>query len=101
MRSPGVVNWLLAKLSRQQRLASVHCVGLRPVCTWSLMPELKLYQVARGLTPPWQVVASDFDSEAGELTIDIDFPRGSRFSCPKCGRADCRVYASSPSAGGT
>jgi len=49
------------------------------------MPELELFQAALGLTPPWRVVGSDFDAAPGKLTIDIDFPRGSRFNCPTCG----------------
>ena len=60
------------------------------------MPELELFQAALGLTPPWRVVGSDFDAAAGKLTIDIDFPRGSRFACPTCGRADCPVYDVEP-----
>jgi hypothetical protein len=60
------------------------------------MPELELFQAALGLTTPWHVVGSDFDADAGKLTIDIDFPRGSRFPCPTCGRADCPVYDVEP-----
>lgn len=60
------------------------------------MPELELFQAALGLTPPWRVVGSDFDAAAGKLTIDVDFPRGSRFRCPKCGRVDCPVYDVAP-----
>jgi len=60
------------------------------------MPELELFQAALGLTSPWRVVGSDFDAAAGKLTIDIDFPRGSRFACPSCGRADCPVYDVEP-----
>ncbi len=60
------------------------------------MPELELFQAALGLTPPWRVVGSHFDAAAGKLTIDIDSPPGSRFSCPTCGRAECPVYDVEP-----
>ena len=60
------------------------------------MPELELFQAALGLTPPWRVVGSDFDAAAGKLTIAIDYPQGSRFSCPTCGRAACPVYDVEP-----
>jgi len=45
-----------------------------------------------GLTPPWTVVRSDFDTEAGGLDVQIDFTPGSRFACPNCGAADCPAY---------
>jgi transposase len=50
---------------------------------------------------PWVDAAvarrcSDFNAAAGTLTIDIDFPRGGRFSCPTCGRAECPVYDVEP-----
>jgi hypothetical protein len=35
------------------------------------MPERELFQAALGLTPPWQVVRSDFDREAGERGIYV------------------------------
>ena len=49
-------------------------------------------QQALGLTPPWTVVRSDFDTEAGRLDVEIDFTPGSRFACPNCGAADCPAY---------
>jgi transposase len=55
-----------------------------------------LFQAALGLVPPWQVVGIEFtkpsDSESrGQLTIRLDFPRGSRFGCPEC-KAQCAVH---------
>jgi transposase len=49
-------------------------------------------QQALGLTPPWTVVRSDFDTKAGRLDVQIDFTPGSRFACPTCGAADCLAY---------
>ena len=56
------------------------------------MRDTNLMQQALGLTPPWTVVRSDFDTEAGRLDVEIDFTPGSRFACPTCGAADCPAY---------
>jgi transposase len=56
------------------------------------MRDTTLMQQALGLTPPWTVVRSDFDTAAGRLDVDIDFTPGSRFACPNCGAADCPAY---------
>jgi transposase len=56
------------------------------------MRDTTLMQMALGLTPPWTVVGSDFDAKAHRLDIQIDFPAGSRFSCPSCGASDCPAY---------
>ena len=49
---------------------------------------------ALGLVTPWQVTSVEFDKEAGELQIGLDFPRGSRFACPiqDCRQAACLVH---------
>src|SRR4051812_32644360 len=56
------------------------------------MRDTTLMQQALGLTPPWTVVRSDFDTAAGRLDVQIDFIPGSRFACPTCGAADCPAY---------
>jgi transposase len=56
------------------------------------MRDTTLMQMALGLTPPWTVIGSDFDAEAGRIDIRIDFPPGSRFACPVCGAADCPAH---------
>ena len=56
------------------------------------MRDTNLMQQALGLTPPWTVVRSDFDTEAGRLDVEIDFTPGSHFACPTCGAADCPAY---------
>ncbi|HEY4974529.1 MAG TPA: ISL3 family transposase, partial [Steroidobacteraceae bacterium] len=56
------------------------------------MRDTKLMQMALGLTPPWTVTGSDFDAEAARIDIQIDFPAGSRFTCPSCGAADCPAH---------
>jgi len=56
------------------------------------MRDTTLMQQALGLTPPWTVVRSDFDTKAGRLDVQIDFTPGSRFACPTCSAADCLAY---------
>jgi transposase len=56
------------------------------------MKDTDLFQLALGLQAPWQVSKVEFDSAKSQLTIMIDFPKGSRFSCPACGQADCKAY---------
>jgi transposase len=56
------------------------------------MRDTTLMQQALGLTPPWTVVRSDFDTKAGRLDVQIDFTPGSRFVCSGCGAADCPAY---------
>lgn len=56
------------------------------------MRDTDLFQLALGLIPPWQVVSCAFDLDIRRLDIEIDFPRGSIFSCPSCGREGCSAY---------
>lgn len=56
------------------------------------MRDIDLFQMALGLTPPWQVSASEFDVNKKRLDIHLDFPRGSTFACPQCGQADLKAY---------
>jgi transposase len=55
------------------------------------MPDMDLFQRALGLVEPWQVVGVEFDPGQRRLDLRIDFPKGSRFSCPECDRAGCQV----------
>lgn len=56
------------------------------------MRETELLQQALGLTPPWRVTGSSFDPISKRLDIKLDFPRGSRFSCPECHASDCPAH---------
>jgi transposase len=56
------------------------------------MRDIDLFQMALGLTPPWQVSASEFDPKTKRLDIRLDFPRGSTFLCPECGQAGIKAY---------
>ena len=54
----------------------------------------ELFRVALGLAEPWVVSKIGFSNEKYQLDLWLDFPAGSRFACPECGRADCGVYDS-------
>lgn len=56
------------------------------------MKDIELFQMAIGLTLPWKVISCEFNPDKKRLDIDIDFPRGSMFSCPECGREECKAY---------
>lgn len=59
------------------------------------MKDTDLFQLALGLSSPWTVTRSAFDADDGRLDLYVDFPRGSRFACPQCGRASCAVHDTS------
>ena len=56
------------------------------------MRDIELFQMALGLTPPWQVSATEFDPISKRLDIRLDFPRGSTFSCPECEQAGLKAF---------
>jgi transposase len=56
------------------------------------MHDVELFQRALGLEEPWQVVDVGFDAGRRRLDLRIDFPKGSRFSCPECARQGLRVH---------
>jgi transposase len=56
------------------------------------MKDTDLFHMALGLLAPWQVSKVELDAIKSQLTILIDFPKGSRFSCPACGQSGCKVY---------
>ena len=60
------------------------------------MHDVDLFGAALGLEKPWAVVGVEFDAERRRLDLRIDFPKGARFPCPKCGRADCPVHDTEP-----
>jgi transposase len=56
------------------------------------MRDTDLFQLALGLTSPWQVESSEFDPKRKRLDIMIDFPRGGTFTCPECGDEKLKSY---------
>lgn len=55
------------------------------------MHDVDLFQKALGLDMPWEVVEVSFDAEQRRLDLRIDFPKGSVFCCPECGRSGLKV----------
>jgi transposase len=45
-----------------------------------------LFTRALNLEPPWKITKVDFNEKAGAIKISIDFPKGSVFRCPVCGK---------------
>ena len=56
------------------------------------MRDTDLFQLALGLTSPWQVESSEFDPKRKRLDIKIDFPSGGVFACPECGGEKLKAY---------
>lgn len=51
-----------------------------------------LFTQALGLEAPWQVARIVFSESEKKLDIYLDFPRGSKFTCPKCGKENIPAY---------
>jgi len=54
----------------------------------------ELFRVALGLAQPWVVSRIEFSQEQHQLDLWLDFPSGSPFACPECGKS-CGAYDSS------
>lgn len=48
--------------------------------------------MALGLRPPWQVSTAEFNPDEKRLDIRLDFPKGSTFTCPKCGQSGVKTH---------
>lgn len=56
------------------------------------MDQTTLFNLALGLTSPWEVWNIRFSPEEHRLDITIGFPRGSLFTCPVCGSKGAKAY---------
>jgi transposase len=54
--------------------------------------QAKLFEAALSIEVPVYIDRIEFEKEAGELHIHMDFKRGGRFDCPTCGAQDCPVH---------
>lgn len=52
----------------------------------------ELFRIALGLAQPWTVTEIAFSEDQHQLDLHLDFPKGSRFDCPECGRGGCPVH---------
>jgi len=55
----------------------------------------ELFRVALGLAEPWRISKVEFSADQQPLDLRVDFPSGSRFACPECGRSECGAYDTS------
>jgi transposase len=39
-----------------------------------------------GFSKPWQVTGVEEELEKGKVTFTLDYPKGTKFKCPKCGK---------------
>ena len=51
-----------------------------------------LFRAALHLTAPWYISSINFAECERKLDIWVDFPKGSRFSCPEGNNLDCEVH---------
>jgi len=56
------------------------------------MRDTEIFQLALGLTSPWRVKSSIFDPSTKQLNLLLDYPRGSKFTCPICGISNLCVH---------
>src|SRR5659263_736988 len=58
---------------------------LSPICE-------KTFEIPLNVEEPWYIKDYKLDSVAKILDIWLDFRRGSKFPCPKCGKPNCSAY---------
>ena len=56
------------------------------------MRDVDIFQMALGLTPPWEGKSCEFSTEKKRLDIRLSFPRGSVFVWPECGNGSLKTY---------
>ena len=56
------------------------------------MRDVDIFQMALGLTPPWEVESCEFSPEKKRLDMRLSFPKGSVFVRPECGRNGLKAY---------
>jgi len=54
----------------------------------------QLFRAALGLAEPWVISRVEFSQERNVLDLWLDFPAGSKFACPQCGRPGVGAYDS-------
>lgn len=50
-----------------------------------------LFSQALGLGAQWNVFKSEMDVPQRQLRLELDFPAGTKFACPRCGQL-CAVH---------
>ncbi len=57
-----------------------------------IMRDTDLFQLALGLSSPWEVESSRFAPDKKRLDIILCFARGSTFTCPDCGQMSLKAH---------
>ena len=52
----------------------------------------QLFRAALGLDKPWVISRVEFSDDQSQLDLWLDFPAGSKFACPQCGRSGVGAY---------
>lgn len=52
----------------------------------------QLFAIALNINEPLYIEKIDFNKDVGELHIDINFRKGSKFKCSVCGKDGNSVY---------
>lgn len=55
------------------------------------MQDKELYQQILGLSSPWTVSGVQLDTEAQEIRVQVEHPRGAKFRCPECD-CECPIH---------
>lgn len=55
------------------------------------MQDKELFQIALGIKSPWYIKDLELNIQEEQVTIYIDFERGSKFECPECNKL-CSAY---------
>lgn len=58
----------------------------------AIMRDTDLFQLALGLSSPWEVQSSSFDPDKKRLDVNLYFTRGSTFTCPGCGQTSLKAH---------
>jgi transposase len=48
------------------------------------MQDREMYQHLLGLAAPWTVSEVKLDMQSQEIHVSVEYPRGTKFSCPDC-----------------
>ena len=53
---------------------------------------IETLQLALGITDPWVIEGVDFNAEKKRFDIYLNFPKGTKFTCPSCGTHHCNIH---------
>ncbi len=54
--------------------------------------DIETLQFALGITAPWVIEGVEFNAEKKRFDIYLNFPKGTKFTCPSCGTHHCNIH---------